>query len=497
MSLNSLLVHKARKVFIAGEKEKDMLDYQKLGLRCGIEIHRQVESHKLFCHCPGELIDKKPDFIIKRQLAAALSETGERDTVAEFEMAKERYAVYEGFHKNTCLVELDETPIHLINQDALAAVLQVCKLLHMKIVDDIQVMRKQVLDYSNTSSFQRTALVGVDGHIETAQGKVRIQSVCIEEDAARKMKEEKDYVVYRLDRLGIPLIEIATAPDMKTPEQVKEVAAYLGMVLKSTNKFKSGIGTIRQDLNVSIHGHPRVEIKGVQDLRLIPLIVENEVARQIENVQQKKAKGEVRKANEDGSTNFLRPMPGAARMYVETDHPSFSVKELYAKVKVPELLTERVITLEQKYHLTAQLARELLEEEKIIFFEEIVKTLKVEPAFVAKVLIEMPKEIKARVKGDIKPLQEKDFWFVLEEISKGTLTKSAAFEILSELAQGKMVNLEQYKTVSDEKLREEIEKLVKEQKGAPLNALMGMIMERYKGRIDGKKVMEIIKKYLR
>ncbi len=472
-----------------------MLDYEKLGLKSGIEIHRQINSHKLFCRCNSELKEGKPDFTIKRELRAALSETGERDTVAEFEMGKGKHAVYEGFHENTCLVELDETPIRLINQDALAAVLQICKLLNMKIVDEIQVMRKQVLDYSNTSSFQRTALVGIDGYVQTTSGKVGIQSVCVEEDAARKMVETKDYVTYRLDRLGIPLIEIATAPDMKTPEQVKEVAAYLGMILKSTGKFKSGLGTIRQDVNVSIHGHQRVEIKGVQDLRMIPLIIENEAARQIEDIKQKKARSEVRKANEDGSTSFLRPMPGAARMYVETDHPSFSVKELYAQVKIPELLTERVITLEKKYKLNAQIARELLDEEKIDVFEDFVKRFKIEPEFIAKVLIEMPKEIKTRFKVNISILQDKDFGFALEQFSKGNIPKSAVFEVLSEIAQGKMVNLEQYKAISSDKLEEEIRQLVQKEKGAPINALMGEIMKRYRGKVDGKKVMELLKKY--
>ncbi len=474
-----------------------MLDYKKLGLKCGIEIHRQIDTHKLFCHCNSELREGNPDFIVKRELRAALSETGERDTVAEFEMAKGKYVVYEGFHENSCLIELDEEPIGLINQDALKAVLQVCKLLEMKVVDQIHIMRKQVLDYSNTSSFQRTALVGVDGCAETKEGKVGIQSVCIEEDAARKMKEDKEHVVYRLDRLGIPLIEIATAPDMKTPEQVREVAAHLGMILKSTGKFKPGIGTIRQDLNVSIHGHPRVEIKGVQDLRMISLLVENEVARQIDAIKQKKARSEVRKAHEDGSPSFLRPMPGAARMYVETDHPSFSVKELYKQIEAPELLTEKIMNLEQKYCVSAQTARTLFEEEKVSLFEDFANRFSVEPEFIARVLVEMPKEISTRLKVDINKLQDKDLGFVLEKVDRGDIQKNAVFEILSELAQGKMVNIEQYKGIGEEKLEEEILALVQKEKGAPLNALMGEIMKKYRGKVDGKKVMELLKKHMK
>jgi Glu-tRNA(Gln) amidotransferase subunit E-like FAD-binding protein len=467
-----------------------------VGLKCGIEIHRQIESHKLFCRCNSELIDGEPDFRIKRLLRASTSEMGEQDTVATFEMAKGKYAIYEGFHRNTCLVELDEAPVDMINQDALQAVLQVCKLLHMRLADEIHVMRKQILDYSNTSSFQRTALVGVDGYIQTTNGKVGIQSVCIEEDAARKMKSEKDHVVYRLDRLGIPLMEIATAPDMHTPDQVKEVASYLGMVLKSTGKFRSGLGTIRQDLNVSIHGHPRVEIKGVQDLRLIPLIIENEIQRQLEAIKQGKARSEVRKANEDGSTTFLRPMAGAARMYVETDHPSFSVKDLYQKVKVPELLTEKTISLEKKYRLSTQMAHALLAEDKIDAFEVFAnKFTKIEPEFIARVLMDIPKELKSRFKITTQ-LQDKDLGFVLEHVQAGKIPKSAVLEVLKERAEGKTVNIDQYTPVNPQKLEQEIKELIEKEKGAPMNALMGMIMGKYKGRVDGKRVMELLKKYL-
>lgn len=474
-----------------------MLEYATLGVKIGLEIHRQVESHKLFCQCTSELREGKPDFTARRELRAVMSEMGESDVVAEFEMAKGKYVVYEGFNENTCLVELDEEPIGLINDDALKAVLQVCKLLNMRIIDVVQVMRKQVLDYSNTSSFQRTALVGVDGFVETNHGKVQIQSVCIEEDAARKMREDEEHVVYRLDRLGIPLIEIATAPDMRDPEQARDVAAHLGMVLKSTGTFKSGIGTIRQDLNVSIRGHPRVEIKGVQELRMIPLIIEHEVARQVANIAQKNARGEVRKANEDGSTSFLRPMPGAARMYVETDHPSFSVGEMYAQVQTPKLLTERTMDLEQRHCLSPHLARELLEKEAVALFESLALRFKnVEPSFIAQVLVEMPKEIRTRLKGDVGTLQEKDFGFVLKHLNEGKIQRGAVFEILSELARGKMVNIEQYRGISNEKLEQEIKLLVEKERGAPLNALMGIIMGKYRGAVDGKKVMALLKKYM-
>mgnify|MGYP001568944328 CR=1 FL=1 len=471
-----------------------MVDYAQLGLKIGLEIHRQIESHKLFCHCASELQERQPDTITKRELRSVASEMGEHDTVAKFELGKKRHALYQGYEDTTCLVELDEEPIHPINQDALAIVLQVCKLLHMHVVDEIQVMRKQVIDYSNTSGFQRTALIGVHGYVQTPSGKVGIDSVCIEEDSARRMTTEKEHVVFRLDRLGIPLIEIATAPDMKSPEHAKEVAEYLGMILKSTGRFKSGIGTIRQDLNVSITRHPRVEIKGVQELRMIPKIIELEIDRQQQLLSQ--GKSEVRQAQPDGSTTFLRPMPGSSRMYVETDHHAFSVHQLYTSLTIPELLTEKTVSLEQRYKLPSQLARELLESEKLNLFEHCARAFPLEPSLIAHILIETPKELKTRFKIDPEKLREKDFTFVIEHIHNKTITKEAALDILAELAQGKIVHIDMYKPVSLEKIEKDIDTLISQNANITPNALMGMVMNKYKGKIEGKKVMEFIKEKL-
>jgi len=168
-----------------------------------------------------------------------------------------------------------------MNREALSVALEVSLLLNAKPVDELQVMRKTVIDGSNTSGFQRTVLVALDGFIEAPGGRVGIPTVCLEEDAARKIKEEGSVTTYRLDRLGIPLVEIATSPDIKSPQHAREVAEKLGMVLRATNRVKRGLGTIRQDLNVSIRDGGRVEIKGVQDLRLIAKIVESEVRRQL------------------------------------------------------------------------------------------------------------------------------------------------------------------------------------------------------------------------
>ena len=154
----------------------------------------------------------------------------------------------------------------------------------MNVVDEFHTMRKQVIDGSNTGGFQRTGLVATDGYLETEYGIVKIENLCLEEDAARRIGQKKGKVVFRLDRLGIPLLEVTTDPSMKHPEQVKEVAYQLGQVLRST-KVKRGLGTIRQDLNISIAEGARVEIKGVQDLDLMPKMVENEVKRQVNLIE--------------------------------------------------------------------------------------------------------------------------------------------------------------------------------------------------------------------
>jgi glutamyl-tRNA(Gln) amidotransferase subunit E len=260
--------------------------YTKIGLVSGIEIHAQLEGKKLFCDCPTKIRDDKHDFEVKRKLKAVIGETGEIDVAAAKETAKAKTFVYRGYNDTTCLVETDEEPPHLINKGALNLCLQVCKFLNCKVVDEIQVMRKTVIDGSNTSGFQRTSLVGYDGYIEITNKKVRIASVCLEEDAAQIVERTSNFDVYNLSRLGIPLIEIATQPDLKTPEEIKEAAEKIGMILRSLSEFegtsiKRGLGTIRQDVNISVTGGKRVEIKGAQDLKMIPTIAEYESSRQL------------------------------------------------------------------------------------------------------------------------------------------------------------------------------------------------------------------------
>ena len=235
------------------------LDYKSLGLKCGIEIHQQLEGRKLFCSCKTEIRKGNPDFTVKRRLRAAAGEAGEIDIAARHEEEKGKEFIYHGYDDINCLVELDEEPPPPMNQEAIKTTLQVAKLLNAKIVDEIQVMRKTVVDGSNTSGFQRTALVAKDGFVKVGGKRIGIPTICLEEEACQIIERKKEYDVYNLSRLGIPLVEIATAPDIETPEECKEVAAKIGMVLRSVPGMKRGIGTIRQDVNVSI--------KKVQGLR--------------------------------------------------------------------------------------------------------------------------------------------------------------------------------------------------------------------------------------
>lgn len=281
-------------------------------IRAGLEIHQQLDTHKLFCNCPSVLRTDEPEFIIHRKLHAVAGEGGQVDVAAEYEVSRDREFVYQGYD-TTCLLELDEEPPYLINQEALQTALHVALLLNCEILSISQIMRKTVVDGSNTSGFQRTVLIARDGYIDTEDGRIRIDNVSLEEDAARIVDREDDEgrAVFRLDRLGIPLVEIGTAPDIKSPEQAKEAALHIGDVLRSC-KVKRGIGTIRQDVNVSIPGHPRVEIKGFQDVKMFIPTIHNEIERQKENVKNDKGKEEVRNALQDGKSEFLRPIPKSA-----------------------------------------------------------------------------------------------------------------------------------------------------------------------------------------
>lgn len=610
------------------------LDYEKLGLKAGLEIHQQLDTKKLFCDCPSEIRDDSPDKTVKRVLRASAGETGTIDTAAYAEIEKGKHYIYEYYDDTTCLVELDEEPPHDINDDALSVVLQLSKMMGCSVVDQVHVMRKTVVDGSNTSGFQRTALIARDGYIEVESegkiNKIKIETLCLEEDAARIISRNPDHDIYRLDRLGIPLIEVATGPDMRTPQQVKDTAAYIGMMLRSTGKVKRGLGTIRQDVNVSIVGGARVEIKGVQDLRLIDKVVENEVLRQLNMLKLREEthlrikrldlssavidftndfsdvksaivkknideglrvygksypnfKGffgfeinpgrrfgselsdrikvlglnglihtdedlnkykivdevkniyaslnledddalifiignkekcelafkkideainsfyenglskEVRNAKDDGTSVYLRPMPGSSRMYPETD-----VKTIVpdtSSIELPELIKDKVSRFEKDYGLPKQVAKELVFEQDFEIFVK--KYPQVKPVTIAEVLVSAPKEVKTRFNldidtGSVKFIELADR--ILSKMNSGDLAKEAVIEILVEHARGKDIDFSRFKTNEDE-LNGYIVELISKHPNLNTSAIMGEVMKKYRGKYPGARIMELVKKY--
>jgi glutamyl-tRNA(Gln) amidotransferase subunit E len=257
--------------------------YKKLGLMVGLELHQQLNtSRKLYCHCSPVVRDDDPQGRFVRRLRPTQSEMGQVDPAALFEFQQNKRFCYEYYNDTTCLVEADEEPPHNLCEEAIDIALTVTNFLGSTAVDEIHPMRKLVIDGSNTTGFQRTCIVATGGRATVGEKVIGIQTICLEEDAARKVGEDdkENMRIYRLDRLGIPLVEIATAPDINTPEEAQETALVLGRLLRSTGRVKRGLGTIRQDVNVSISGGAIIEIKGFQQLEMLAELVELEAQRQ-------------------------------------------------------------------------------------------------------------------------------------------------------------------------------------------------------------------------
>jgi len=259
------------------------IDYDKLGLKVGLEIHQQLDtSAKLFCKCKPELFKEEPEITFLRKLRPTQSELGQIDPAAYFEFQKGVKILYEANKATSCLVEMDEEPPHPLNMEAVEIALTVALMIKAKPVDETRVMRKTVIDGSNTTGFQRTCVVALNGVVRVGEKIVPIEHVSLEEDAARKMGEEEGNIIrYRIDRLGIPLIEVTTAPVINSPKEAGEIALAIGTILRATGRVKRGLGTIRQDINISIPNGALIEIKGLQELELLPLVVEYEVQRQL------------------------------------------------------------------------------------------------------------------------------------------------------------------------------------------------------------------------
>lgn len=256
------------------------MNYREIGFKAGLEIHQQLDTKKLFCGCPSDLSEKL-EVSFERFLRPTRSELGEVDIAALTEAIKKKKFVYFSSKENSCLVEWDEEPPHSINKEALEIGLKVALMMKARIVDEVHIMRKIVIDGSNTTGFQRTALIALRGKVKD----VGIETIAIEEDAARKLGEGEKFVEYGIDRLGIPLVEVATSADIKDPKHAREIAEYIGSIFKAIGGCKRTLGAIRQDINISIRGGARVEIKGVQYLSSIEKVAEKEVLRQLDLIE--------------------------------------------------------------------------------------------------------------------------------------------------------------------------------------------------------------------
>ena len=606
------------------------MDYKTAGLTAGIEIHQQLNTReKLFCHCQTLLRDSSEhsgEFF--RYLRVTESEMGEIDRAAQEEMKRDRKFQYYTYD-TTCLIENDEEPPAPLNDEALSVCLTVAKMFDMTPVRQVHTMRKLVIDGSNTSGFQRTALVALNGALPN--GGV-IETICLEEEAAQRVRDD----IFSLDRLGIPLIEITTSPCMHTPEEVQEVAEYIGMVLRSTGKVKRGIGTIRQDVNISIRGGSRVEIKGVQDLDLIAEVVRREIQRQQnllsirnellkksasvphnpENVTGlfkdtkstvlKKAKRiyavsltgfagfvgreiqperrlgsemsdyakkcgvggifhtdelpaygvtadevgrlrahmnaevrdcvvivaagndrqamcalnqviiraqlaltdnpvpeETRKMLETGSSAYMRPLPGAARMYPETDVlPLIVDDDRWNATTVPELLTAKAQRFAQEYSIDLNYATQLALSEKLPLFERAVAE-GIKPRLAVFTILSTCTELR-REGVDVGRISDEDCLATWHAVENNRAAKEAIPDLLRGLASGttfEEVIRELAPVISRQDLERIVHRIVADrsefvrQKGqAALGPLMGIVMSEVRGSVDGKMVSEILKK---
>jgi glutamyl-tRNA(Gln) amidotransferase subunit E len=624
-------------------------DYKKLGLKVGLEIHQQLDtSSKLFCSCKPELFKEEPEITFLRRLRPTQSELGQIDPAAYFEFQKGVKILYEANRATSCLVEMDEEPPHQLNTEATEIALTAALMMKAEPIDQIHVMRKTVIDGSNTTGFQRTCVVALNGKITVNEKTIPIQHISLEEDAARKTGEEDNTIRYRIDRLGIPLIEIATAPVINSPKEAGEVALAIGTILRATGKAKRGLGTIRQDINISIPNGVLIEIKGLQELELLPLVVEYEIQRQTnlikisEELKKSEAKTElkdeffdvtevfkqtnckvIRKAldknqqvlavrllgfagflkrelmpnfrlgtemanrarfwgrvggifhtdempaygitaeeieqlrkkikaeeldaivfvadkpentedalkavveraqeamkgvpqetrapNLDGTTSYMRPRPGAARMYPETDIPPTQITEEYLKKigqQLPELPKRKLERLMADYKLNQKLAKQVLDSEYSEVFEAIVKESKVSPTTVAAFLTETLKALK-REDVEVDKVSEKKMLEIFNSIGAGELVKEAVSDVFTWLSKNESATLKDavsalgLKTISEDETKALIDKVTAENKNliqergeASFGALMGIIMKRSRGKIDAALVSKILKKRL-
>ncbi len=484
---------------------KDNVNYKRLKLKAGLEIHQQIDTkHKLFCNCSTKMEKRNVQMEVMRKQHPVASELGEIDVAAQHEQTKDRKFVYQVFKDEVCLVELDEEPPHVLNPEALHIAIETALLLNCEIPDEIQVMRKTITDGSNTGAFQRTMVVGMNGWFKYGSKKIEVEQVCLEEDAAANVGENNEKVNYRLNRLGIPLIEITTGIlENYRPEQIQEIAYMIGIICRSTGKVKHGIGSIRQDVNVSIKNGPRVEIKGVQELGMLSKIVKKEIERQLEL---KKVVYETRAANPDGTTRFTRPLPGAARMYPETDVLPISIERpLLKKIKseLPESWTKKLARFKKKLKLSNDLAIQIIGSDYLPLFEKTVKRYpKLNAVVVANVFTSTLKDLR-RKKINVKKLDDKHFMEIFGALAKKRIVKEAIPELLinfinyPEESISESVKKLNLTVLKKSELKKIISQLVEDSPSTRREKLYGIAMGRVRGRAEPQEVLKIISTILK
>jgi Glu-tRNA(Gln) amidotransferase subunit E-like FAD-binding protein len=480
------------------------MDYKKVGFKAGLEIHQQLDTHKLFCSCQS-VITEDEDYSFERFLRPTQSELGDVDEAALAEAKKKLRFRYIASNSSTCLVEADEEPPHYVNQEAIDICLTVAAMLNAKPVDEIHFMRKIVIDGSNTGGFQRTALVATGGKL----GDVGIQTISLEEDAARKLEEKGRLVIYGLDRLGIPLIEIATEPDIKSPRQAREVAERIGQLLHATGRVKHGLGTIRQDINISVSKGARVEVKGVQSLSSISRVAENEIKRQLGLIGLKKVvRNEVRRALADDTTEYMRPLPGPARMYPETDVPPVRITTSRIKLikeNLPELPEIRYSRFLKEYKLNREQAKQILSSGYENDFEKLVKQFPKHKNTILRTLLNtLPELDKENV--NIQNISMEMLVEVFSALSRGMYSKEAVPEVLKYLTNKPTervedaINALELRATDIDDVQDIIRKIVsrridfvKKRRLESLGPLMGVVMKELRGKADGKLISNILK----
>ncbi len=615
-----------------------------IDLKVGLEIHQQLATgKKLFCNCSSIESGVYP-IKFSRKLRIAKSELGELDPTAVFERSKDKTITYHANLASSCLVEQDEEPPHDINLEAREIALIIAATLKSNIFNEIHVMRKLVIDGSNTSGFQRTMLISQNGYLDLEGKKIGVQSVCLEEDAAKLVNDNKDTREYSLDRLGIPLVEIALDPVSGKPDEIRKIALSLGRLLRATKKVERGLGSIRQDVNVSIQGGKVVEVKGVQQLDQLEKVIEYEAKRQhglniiaeklrsveteriakerdvkdvtgifkdskskimqkalkegskVKAVKVKSFAGmfgfepyegirlgkqigelvrffglggvfhsdelpnygieesdihkihqvlemesrdgflliageerkveqvvesiikriedakngvpaETRAATPNGETVFLRPRPGASRMYPETDIPPIMVNQAELEEiqqKIPKSWEETISGLQKTYQLNSQLTIQIFDSDYLELFESICEDKRISPNFAASILCGTITNLE-RQGLDTKLLKNKEIEQAFSLLADSRIAKESLEIIFQSIMSGKTQTVLEAiektsigKVDSDdlEKILNEIVesnlKMIKEQGARSINPLMGLAMKAMRGKVDGQKINQLL-----